>query len=363
MSCVTGQKNPRNNYLVCLCSHYYFILFKSICQKLDIRAFSSSSILQAKAEIRTNNQSNVVMEFVLLGFSLSQPMELLVFMLLLAIFALTLMGNMAIITVVYVDLRLHTPMYFFLCNLSLLEILFVLSITPKMLENLLSQAKAISFWGCITQCYFSFFLGTADFILIAVMSFDCYVAICHPLHYPVIMSGLVCVFLVMGCWLFGFLSPLCPLILLCQLPFCGPNVINHFFCDYAPLVKLTCVDTHFLLMIEYVLSSMVLLTSLSFTAVSYLYIIATVLHIPSATSRRKAFSTCTSHIMVASIFYGSAIFLYARPSQGRSLDFQKVVAVFNVIVSPLLNPFIYALRNEKVKEALKEYLTRKSSVL
>ncbi|XP_030404126.1 olfactory receptor 6M1-like [Gopherus evgoodei] len=320
-------------------------------------------VTKAKAEIRTNNQSNVVMDFVLLGFSLSQPMELLVFMLLLPIFALTLMGNMTIITVVYVDLRLHTPMYFFLCNLSLLEILFVLSITPKMLENLLSQTKTISFWGCITQCYFYFFLGTVDFILLTVMSFDRYVAICHPLHYPVIMSGHVCVFLVMGCWLFGFLSTLCPLIFLCQLPFCGPNVINHFFCDYAPLVRLSCVDTHFLLMIEYVLSSVVLLTSLSFTAVSYLYIIATVLHIPSATGRRKAFSTCTSHITVASIFYGSAIFMYARPSQGRSLDLQKVVAVFMAIVCPLLNPFIYTLRNEKVKETLKEYLTRKSSIL
>nr|XP_032643366.1 olfactory receptor 6M1-like [Chelonoidis abingdonii] len=331
--------------------------------QLNLLNTNNFSPIVAKAEIRTNNQSNVVMEFVLLGFSLSQPMELLVFMLLLAIFTLTLMGNMAIITIVYVDLHLHTPMYFFLCNLSLLEMLFVLSITPKMLVNLLSQAKAISFWGCITQCYFSFFLGTADFILIAIMSFDRYVAICHPLHYPVIMSGHVCVFLVMGCWLVGFLSPLCSLILVCQLPFCGPNVINHFFCDYAPLVQLSCIDTHFLLMIEYVLSSLVLLTSLSFTTVSYLYIIATVLQIPSATGRRKAFSTCTSHITVASIFYGSAIFLYTRPSQGRSLDLQKVVAVFNVIVSPLLNPFIYTLRNKKVKEIFKEYLTRKSSVL
>uniref|UniRef100_A0A8C4WRK9 Olfactory receptor n=1 Tax=Gopherus evgoodei TaxID=1825980 RepID=A0A8C4WRK9_9SAUR len=279
-----------------------------------------------------DNQKNVVMDFVLLGFSLSQPMELLVFMLLLSIFALTLMGNMAIITVVY--------------------ILFVLSITPKMLENLLSQAKAIPFRGCFTQFYFYFFLGTVDFILLTVMSFDRYVAICHPLHYPVIMSGYVCVFLVMGCWLFGFLSTLCPLIFLCQLPFCGPNVINHFFCDYAPLVRLSCVDTHFLLMIEYVLSSVVLLTSLSFTAVSYLYIIATVLHIPSATGRRKAFSTCTFHITVASIFYDSAIFMYARPSQGRSLDLQKVVTA---TVTHLLNPFIYTLRNQMVKEELRDY--------
>ncbi|XP_039357696.1 olfactory receptor 6M1-like [Mauremys reevesii] len=301
--------------------------------------------------------------FIFLGFSGLQHLQPLLFVLILLIYLFTLIGNGLIITIVYVDLRLHTPMYFFLCNLSLLEILFVLSITPKMLENLLSQAKVISFWGCITQCYFYFFLGTADFILLAIMSFDRYVAICHPLHYPVIMSGHVCVFLVMGCWLVGFLSTLYPLILLCQLPFCGPNVINHFFCDYAPLVRLSCVDTHFLLMIEYVLSSVVLLTSLSFTAVPYLYIIATVLHIPLATGRRKAFSTCTSHITVASIYYISAIFMYARPIQSRSLDLQKVVVVFNIIVSPLLNPFIYTLRNKKVKEALKEYLTRKSSVL
>uniref|UniRef100_A0A452I484 Olfactory receptor n=1 Tax=Gopherus agassizii TaxID=38772 RepID=A0A452I484_9SAUR len=300
--------------------------------------------------VHQNWTHNVVMEFVLLGFSLSQPMELLVFMLLLTIFPLTLMGNMAIITVVYVDLRLHTPMYYFLCNLSLLEILFVLSITPKMLENLLSQAKAIFFWGCITQCYFYFFLGTADFILIAIMAFDRYVAICHPLHYPVIMSGHVCVFLVMGCWLVGFLSTLCPLILLCQLPFCGPNVINHFFCDYAPLVRLSCVDT-LLELTEFSLSSVVLLSLLMLTVVSYLYIIATILRIPSTTGRKKT-STSASHITVASIFYGSAIFMYVVPNEGFSFDLKKMVTLQTAIVTHLLNPFIYTLMNQMVKEVL-----------
>uniref|UniRef100_A0A452I4A2 Olfactory receptor n=1 Tax=Gopherus agassizii TaxID=38772 RepID=A0A452I4A2_9SAUR len=278
------------------------------------------------------------------------PMELLVFMLLLTIFPLTLMGNMAIITVVYVDLRLHTPMYYFLCNLSLLEILFVLSITPKMLENLLSQAKAIFFWGCITQCYFYFFLGTADFILIAIMAFDRYVAICHPLHYPVIMSGHVCVFLVMGCWLVGFLSTLCPLILLCQLPFCGPNVINHFFCDYAPL--LSCADTSLLELTEFSLSSVVLLSLLMLTVVSYLYIIATILRIPSTTGRKKT-STSASHITVASIFYGSAIFMYVVPNEGFSFDLKKMVTLQTAIVTHLLNPFIYTLMNQMVKEVLR----------
>ncbi|XP_006037487.1 olfactory receptor 6M1-like [Alligator sinensis] len=306
-----------------------------------------------------SNQSHLVMEFVLLGFPLPWPLQLLVFMIVLVIFILTLMGNLTIIAVVCIDVSLRTPMYFFLCNLSILEILFVLSIAPKMLENLLSWDKTISYWGCIAQCYIYFFLGTTDFILIAVMSFDRYAAICHPLRYPIIMRGRVCIFLVMGCWLGGFLSTLFPLMLLCQLPFCGPSVIDHFFCDYAPLVKLSCANTDLLLRLEYILSCVVLLTSLSFTTVSYLYIITTVLRIPSATGRQKAFSTCASHITVASIFYGSAIFMYAQPSQGHSFSLQKVVALFTTIVSPLLNPFIYTLRNKKVKNALKAYVTIK----
>nr|XP_056720034.1 olfactory receptor 6M1-like [Euleptes europaea] len=249
-------------------------------------------------------------------------------------------------------------MYFFLCNLSFLEILFVLTITPKMLANLASLDKTISFLACAAQCYFYFFLGTTEFILIAVMSFDRYVAICHPLRYAIIVNGQVCTSLVLSCWIGGFLSTIGPIVLFFQLTFCGSNVIDHFFCDYAPMIKLSCNDIQFILALVSVLSSVVLLSSLAVTGVSYLYIIATILRMHAAKGRLKTFSTCASHLTVASIFYGSAIFMYSLPSQGRSRAVQKAIAVLTAVVTPLLNPFIYTLRNEKVKEALRDCLKR-----
>ncbi|ELW64276.1 Olfactory receptor 6M1 [Tupaia chinensis] len=179
------------------------------------------------------------------------------------------------------------------------------------------------------------------------MSFDRYVAICNPLRYTIIMNNRVCLLLVLGCWMGAFLSVLCPTIVVSRLPFCHKE-ISHFFCDIAPLLQMACVDTHFIEMINFLLSSLVLLTSLVLTTVSYSYIIATILRIPSAQGRQKAFSTCASHITVVSIAYGSNIFMYVRPNQSYSLDFDKVTAVLTTMVTPLLNPFIYSLRNEKV---------------
>ncbi|XP_062993200.1 olfactory receptor 6M1-like [Elgaria multicarinata webbii] len=310
-------------------------------------------------QLINRNGTEEVTEFILLGFQLPRSFKFVLFAVLLAVFLLTLAGNITIITLVCINHSLQTPMYFFLCNLSFLEILFVLSISPKMLVNLVSMNKAISFLGCASQCYFYFFLGTTEFILIAVMSFDRYVAICHPLRYTIIMNGCVCTSLVLGCWIGGFLSTLGPIFLLFRLSFCGSNIIDHFFCDYAPMIKLSCNDVHFILALESALSSVVLLSSLSITSISYLYIIATILRMHSTKGQQKTFSTCASHIMVASIFYGSAIFMYSLPSKGRSRDAQKAVAVLTAVITPLLNPFIYTLRNEKVKEALKECLDRK----
>ncbi|XP_059587348.1 olfactory receptor 6M1-like [Alligator mississippiensis] len=309
--------------------------------------------------MKPHNRSSVVTEFVLLSFPMPWPWDILFFVLLLAIFTLTLTGNLLIISLVFKDRQLRTPMYFFLCNLSILEILFIFSVIPKLMENLLSLDKTITFWGCITQCYFYFFLGIAEFFLIAVMSLDRYVAICHPLHYPLIMNKRVCALLVMGCWLGGCLFPLSSIILLSRLPFCGPNIIDHFFCDYAPLVRLSCIDTNLLLTIESVLAAVVQASSLAFTLGSYAYIISTILRIRSSTGRQKAFSTCASHITVASIFYGSAIFMYCLPSQGRSPDVQKAVGMLSVVVTPPLNPFIYSLRNEKVKNAMRDFVRGK----
>ncbi|XP_028560645.2 olfactory receptor 6M1-like [Podarcis muralis] len=315
-------------------------------------------ILQLKLWLRNQSSVDQVSEFILIGFHLPRPLEVFFSMVLLLVFLLTLAGNFTIITLVCLDQRLQTPMYFFLCNLSLLEVLFVLSITPKMLVNLLSMNKAISFLGCVSQCYFYFFLGTTETILIAVMAFDRYAAICKPLRYTIIMNGWVCINLVLGCWIGGFLSTLGPIILLFNLSFCGSNTIDHFFCDYAPMIKLSCNDVHFQLALENVLSSVVLLSSLFVTVVSYIYVIVTILRMHSAKGRQKTFSTCAAHITVASIFFGSAIFMYSLPSQGFSRQVQKVVAVFTAIVTPLLNPFIYSLRNEKVKEAFKDCLRK-----
>ena len=226
---------------------------------------------------------------------------------------------------------------------------------------ILKNRKIISFAGCISQTYFFFFLGTVEFILLVVMSFDRYVAICNPLRYTIIMNSRLCLLLVLGCWVGAFLSVLCPTIVVSRLPFCHKE-IHHFFCDIAPLLQVACIDTHFLEMISFLLSSLILLTSLMITTVSYTYIISTILRIPSAQGRQKAFSTCASHITVVSIAYGSNIFMYVRPSQSHSLEFDKVTAVLTIMGTPLLNPFIYTLRNQQVKQVVKD-LVRKMTGL
>ncbi|XP_035937640.2 olfactory receptor 6M1-like [Halichoerus grypus] len=298
------------------------------------------------------NQTTVT-EFTLTAFPVIQKLQISLFVVLLFTYTLTLTGNTVIISLIWADNRLQTPMYFFLSNLSFLDISYTTSVTPKLLACLLEDKKTISFAGCITQIYFFFFLGTVEFILLAVMSFDRYVAICNPLRYTVIMNSRVCLLLVLGCWVGAFFSVLCPTIVVSTLPYCYRE-ISHFFCDIAPLLQAACTDTHFIEMISFLLSSLVLLTSLVFTIVSYTYIISTILRIPSAQGRQKAFSTCASHITVVSIAYGSNIFMYVRPNQSHSLEFDKVTAVMTIVVTPLLNPFIYSLRNEKVKEVLRE---------
>ncbi|XP_008688392.2 olfactory receptor 6M1-like [Ursus maritimus] len=304
----------------------------------------------------TQNQTTVT-EFTLTAFPVIWKLQISLFVVLLFTYMLTLTGNTVIISLIWADNRLQTPMYFFLSNLSFLDISYTTSVTPKLLACLLEDKKNISFAGCLTQIYFFFFLGTVEFILLAVMSFDRYVAICNPLRYTIIMNSRVCLLLVLGCWVGAFFSVLCPIIVVSTLPYCYRE-ISHFFCDIGPLLQAACIDTHFIEMISFLLSCFVLLTSLVFTIVSYTYIISTILRIPSAQGRRKAFSTCASHITVVSIAYGSNIFMYVRPSQSHSLDFDKVTAVMTIMVTPLLNPFIYSLRNEKVKEVLREAICK-----
>uniref|UniRef100_A0A8D0BCL6 Olfactory receptor n=1 Tax=Salvator merianae TaxID=96440 RepID=A0A8D0BCL6_SALMN len=306
---------------------------------------------------------NKVSEFILLGFSVVRQLEIFFFVLLLVVYTLTITGNMIIITATWVDHRLHSPMYFFLCNLSFLDAMVATAIAPKMMKDFLSKKKTIPVPGCISQCYFYFFLGTTEFILLAVMSLDRYVAICNPLRYSTIMNIRLTIQLMLLSWVGGFLSVLSPIIIISKLPFCGPNIIDHFFCDIEPLIRLSCADTALLEMIEFALSVVVLLSSLMLTLISYLYIIATILRIPSTTGRKKAFSTCASHITVASVFYGSAIFMYIVPNKGFSFGLKKAVTLQTCIVTHLFNPFIYTLRNQQVKEVLKDTVARFPCVL
>ncbi|XP_047653436.1 olfactory receptor 6J1 [Phacochoerus africanus] len=309
------------------------------------------------------NQTAGVTEFILQGFPLSRWMEVLFLVLLLPTFLLTLLGNLLIISIVLSYSRLHTPMYFFLCNLSILDILFTSVISPKVLANLGSGDKTISFAGCITQCYFYFFLGTVEFLLLTVMSYDRYAAICYPLRYSSIMRPSVCTGTVVFSWMGGFLSVLFPTILISQLPFCGSNVINHFFCDSGPLLALACTDTSAIELMDFMLSSIVILCCIVLVAYSYMSIILTIVRIPSASGRKKAFNTCASHLTIVVISSSITVFIYVTPSQKEYLEINKIPSVLSSVVAPFLNPFIYTLRNDTVLGVLKDVWVRVQGVL
>ncbi|XP_053120450.1 olfactory receptor 6M1-like [Hemicordylus capensis] len=302
-----------------------------------------------------------VTEILLLGFVCDPDLEIILFLVFLLVYLLTVLGNALIIVLICIDHRLHSPMYFFLSNLSFIEIFMTTTVVPKMLANLLAEKKTISFGGCFAQMYFYFFMGSTEFILFAAMSFDRYMAICYPLRYPILMTGMVCIKMVIGSWIGGFLSVFLSIVLKVRLPYCGPNVINHFFCDSAPFLHLACQDISLIELVDFVGSLILLLGSLSFTATSYVYIISTILKIPSAQGRKKAFATCASHFTVVSMGYGISIFVYVRPSQSDIMSINKSLAIFSGILTPLLNPFIFSLRNEQMKEVLRDVLKRITS--
>ncbi|XP_075408942.1 olfactory receptor 6C4-like [Tenrec ecaudatus] len=303
-------------------------------------------------------KNQTLTEFILLGLSYQPHLQVVIFIFLLLAYLMSVSGNLVIIILTLIDPNLKTPMYFFLRNFSFLEILFTSTFIPRLLTSLTTGNKVISFTGCLTQYFFAILLGATEFYLLASMSYDRYVAICKPLHYLTIMSSQVCMQLVFCSWMGGLLAVLPPIILISKIDFCASNVLNQYYCDYKPLVKIACSDTSVLQLIVILLAVLTLVVTLMLVILSYTYIIRTILRIPSAQQRKKAFSTCSSHMIVVSLSYGSCIFLYMNPSPKKGGDFDKEISLLVTSASPLLNPFIYTLRNQQVKQALKNIVNK-----
>ncbi|XP_014919219.2 olfactory receptor 11H4 [Acinonyx jubatus] len=307
---------------------------------------------------RSATHIHLVTEFILLGFPGCWEIQIFLFSLFLVAYVLTLLGNGTIICAIRWDPRLHTPMYFLLGNFAFLEIWYASSTVPNMLANILSKTKTISFSACFFQFYFFFSLGTTECLFLAVMAYDRYLAICHPLHYPTIMTGKLCRILVSLCWLTGFLGYPIPIFFISQLPFCGSNIIDHFLCDMDPLMSLSCAPAPITEFVFYTQSSLVLFFTIMYILRSYTLLLRAVFQVPSAAGRRKAFATCGSHLVVVSLFYGTVMVMYVSPTYGIPTLMQKILTVAYSIMTPLFNPLIYSLRNKDMKVALRNILFR-----
>ncbi|XP_020007889.2 olfactory receptor 2AP1-like [Castor canadensis] len=303
-----------------------------------------------------------VTEFILLGLTDDVMFQAVLFLFLLLTYFLSITGNLTIIILTLLDHRLQTPMYFFLRNFAILELSFTSVFVPQTLVNIGSGDKTISFAGCFTQYFFAILLGATEFYLLAAMSYDRYIAICRPLHYTAVMSKRLCIQLVLSSWFSGFVVVIVPHIMTLHLPSCASNVINHYCCDYNILLHLSCSDTHSIEVAQFVLAAVTLIFTLFLVILSYTHIIRTILRIPSVQQRKKAFSTCSSHMIVVSLSYGSCIFMYINPSVKDAANFIKTVAVLNTSIAPLLNPFIYTLRNKQVKTAFKDMVSKMISL-
>ncbi|XP_036620402.1 olfactory receptor 4B1-like [Trichosurus vulpecula] len=303
--------------------------------------------------------TNNVTQFIFTGLFQDREAQIVSFVVFLPVYMATMLGNGLIILIVNTSKSLSSPMYFFLSHLSLVEICYSSSTVPKFISGILAENKTISFDGCMTQLFFFHLFGVAEILLLTVMAYDRYVAICKPLHYMTIMSRPVCHVLVFSSWLGGMLHSVVLILITVQLPFCGPNVIDHYFCDLHPLFKLACTDTFVAGIIVFASGGLFCMISFLFLISSYVVILVH-LRNQSAEGRRKALSTCASHITVVLLFFGPAIFLYLRTSSTFTED--KHVAVFYTMITPMLNPIIYSLRNAEVKNAMKMLWRKKVSL-
>ncbi|XP_006902364.1 PREDICTED: olfactory receptor 10AG1-like, partial [Elephantulus edwardii] len=313
--------------------------------------------MESKLQAEESNRT-AMREFVLLGFSDILNLQWVLFGVFLLIYMIILLGNGIIILITRIDPTLQNPMYFFLGNFSFLEICYVTTTVPRMLKDICTKKGNISFLACATQlCFFLIFGGT-ECLLLAVMAYDRYVAICNPLHYPLVMNQRVCIRLVAGSWISGLPFEIGQTCQVFSLSFCGANTINHFFCDVLPIIKLGCGDTSVNEMLVYILSVIFFMVPFLLIVTSYGKIISSILKISSARGRAKAFSTCSSHLTVIILFFGTAAITYFQPKSNKSEGLEKLLSLFYTILTPMMNPFIYSLRNKDVTVALKKLLPK-----
>ncbi|XP_073510992.1 olfactory receptor 5G9-like [Phyllobates terribilis] len=332
-------------------------------QKLSRKSTKVKAIQKWPQSLYKMQESNLTMdtEFFLLGFQSCQNSRIVIFCLLLMIYCGTICGNLLLISLVSTSKNLHTPMYFFISLLSISDILLITDIVPYTLHILLNNGETITFIECLTQfCIFGG-IETSECFLLTVMSYDRYVAICNPLHYTIIMTSRDCVKLATLSWLVGFLLAFIDTITVSTMKFCGPNIIDHFFCDLVPLIELACSDTKIIQIEVYIMSFPILVIPITIIIISYANIISTIFRVQSS-SRRKAFSTCSSHLIVVSIFYLTILSVYVFPTVVQTLNINKLLSLLYTVFTPFINPIIYSLRNKEIKMSLKEiikkYLTR-----
>ncbi|XP_051022354.1 olfactory receptor 5AL1-like [Acomys russatus] len=298
------------------------------------------------------NNCSMVCEFILVGLTDDPELQVILFAMFLVIYLTTVMGNLGMIALIQVSPQLHTPMYFFLSHLAFVDFCYTSSVTPNTIINFLREVGSITFYACATQvCSFITFV-VCEMYLLSIMAYDRYVAIWNPLLYAVLMPRKLCLQMITSTYIYGFTVGLAQAIATFRLLFCD-NVVNHFYCDDVPLVALACSDTHVKEMMLLVIAGFNTLCSLMIVLISYVFIVFAILRIHSAEGRRKAFSTCASHLTSITIFYGTIIFMYLQPKSSHSLNTDKFASVFYVVVIPMLNPLIYSLRNQEVKSALK----------
>ncbi|XP_058425787.1 olfactory receptor-like protein OLF3 [Diceros bicornis minor] len=304
-----------------------------------------------------------VREFILLGFSGDWDTQVTLFVLFLVTYMVTVLGNFLIVLLIRLDSRLHTPMYFFLTNLSLVDVSYATSIVPQMLVHFLAKCKVISYMSCAAQLFFSLGLGGIEFVLLAVMAYDRYVAVCDPLRYSVIMHGGLCTRLVITSWVSGSINSLMQTTITFHLPMCTNKFIDHISCELLAVVRLACVDTSSNEIVIMVSSIVLLMTPFCLVLLSYIKIISTILKIQSTEGRKKAFQTCASHLTVVVLCYGMTIFTYIQPHSSPSVLQEKLISIFYAILMPMLNPMIYSVRNKEVKGAWQKLLGQLSGLM